>query len=272
MEDQTDRVARELPYLRRYARAITGSQSHGDRYVTGCIETLLEQPLSPGDGTPRLMLFQRFHDVLRTVNAVLPDGVAATDTGTPGDFASKLETLPAPERQVLVLVALEGFTLDDVATILRMDRAAAETLLADAKEQLKTLAPTSVLIIEDESIIALDIAQLVTQAGHRVVGIAATEDEAIQISKGSSPGLILADIQLADGSSGIDAVNRILRQHDAPVIFVTAFPERLLTGERPEPTFLITKPFEPETLQVTISQALERRTDPTTGLAPPIPS
>jgi len=43
---------------------------------------------------------------------------------------------------------------------------------------------------------------------------------------------------------------------DVPVIFVTAFPERLLTGERSEPTYLIAKPFDPNILQVTISQAL----------------
>jgi hypothetical protein len=40
------------------------------------------------------------------------------------------------------------------------------------------------------------------------------------------------------------------------VIFITAYPERLLTGERPEPTFLITKPFQPEIVKAVISQAL----------------
>ena len=70
------------------------------------------------------------------------------------------------------------------------------------------------------------------------------------------PGLVLADIQLADGSSGIDAVKDILGRFDVPVIFITAFPERLLTGERPEPTFLITKPFQPETVKAAIGQAL----------------
>ena len=70
------------------------------------------------------------------------------------------------------------------------------------------------------------------------------------------PGLILADIQLADGSSGLDAVNELLRTFEVPVIFITAYPERFLTGERPEPTYLITKPFLPETVQATIGQAL----------------
>ena len=47
---------------------------------------------------------------------------------------------------------------------------------------------------------------------------------------------------------------------EVPVIFITAFPERLLTGERPEPTFLITKPYEPKTVKAAISQALFFRT------------
>jgi CheY-like chemotaxis protein len=70
------------------------------------------------------------------------------------------------------------------------------------------------------------------------------------------PGLVLADIQLADGSSGLDAVNEMLKSFSVPVVFITAYPERLLTGERPEPAFLITKPFQPETVKAVISQAL----------------
>lgn len=72
----------------------------------------------------------------------------------------------------------------------------------------------------------------------------------------TKPELVLADIQLADGSSGIDAVNRILATKNLPVIFITAFPERLLTGERTEPTFLITKPFLPDMVKALVSQAL----------------
>jgi hypothetical protein len=67
---------------------------------------------------------------------------------------------------------------------------------------------------------------------------------------------VLADIQLADGSSGIEAVNDILGISGVPIVFITAYPERLLTGERPEPTFLITKPFAPENVKAITSQAL----------------
>ena len=92
--------------------------------------------------------------------------------------------------------------------------------------------------------------------GHNVVGIATTRTEAVDLARKSPPDLVLADIQLADGSSGIDAVKDILADITAPVIFITAFPERLLTGQRPEPTFLISKPFREETVKTTISQAL----------------
>ena len=97
---------------------------------------------------------------------------------------------------------------------------------------------------------------LVRDLGHEVTGVARTHKEAVAMVRARAPGLVLADIQLADGSSGLDAVNEILKEIDTPVIFITAFPERLLTGEKPEPAFLVTKPFRPETVKATISQAL----------------
>ena len=112
------------------------------------------------------------------------------------------------------------------------------------------------MIIEDEPLIAMDIEEMVTGLGHSVTGIARTHKEAVALFNKKTPGMILADIQLADGSSGIDAVNDILKTSSVPVIFITAFPERLLTGERPEPAFLVTKPFNPDMVKALISQAL----------------
>jgi DNA-binding LytR/AlgR family response regulator len=68
--------------------------------------------------------------------------------------------------------------------------------------------------------------------------------------------LVLADVQLADGSSGIEAVKEILEECSPPVVFITAFPDLLLTGTRPEPTFLMSKPFDPEAVKAMISQVL----------------
>jgi CheY-like chemotaxis protein len=113
------------------------------------------------------------------------------------------------------------------------------------------------MIIEDEAIIAMDLEGIVSSMGHRVTGVARTEDGAIALGARKLPDLILADIQLADGSSGIDAVNSLLAEHgERPGIFITAFPERLLTGERPEPAFLITKPYSEEQVRAAVSQAM----------------
>jgi CheY-like chemotaxis protein len=102
----------------------------------------------------------------------------------------------------------------------------------------------------------MDLSDLVTAAGHDVCGVATTASEAVAAAERERPDLVLADIQLADGSSGIDAVRQILSSFQVPVIFVTAFPDRLLTGERPEPTFLITKPYSPDMVRAAVSQAL----------------
>jgi len=113
------------------------------------------------------------------------------------------------------------------------------------------------MVIEDEPIIAMDIVDIVLSVGHAVTGIARTHAEALQLAKADRPDMVLADIQLADNSSGIDAVNDILKLFpDTPVIFITAFPERLLTGKRPEPAFLITKPFSEDQVRSAVSQAM----------------
>jgi CheY-like chemotaxis protein len=115
---------------------------------------------------------------------------------------------------------------------------------------------TTVLIIEDEPLIAMQLEDLVVALGHEVCGTAATRMQAQAVFASTTPGLVLADIQLADGSSGLDAVDDILATTSVPVIFITAYPERLLTGDRPEPTYLVTKPFREATVRAAISQAL----------------
>jgi CheY-like chemotaxis protein len=126
----------------------------------------------------------------------------------------------------------------------------------EAGRELAAQLATDVLIIEDEALIALDLEALVENLGHKVIGVARTRTEAVTIVRTKPPGLILADIQLADGSSGLDAVNDLLNTFEVPVIFITAYPERFLTGERPEPAFLISKPYQPATVSALVSQAL----------------
>lgn len=245
-------IAPHLPYLRRFARALTGSQQTGDSYVVGVLEAFLADTKSfPKDVEPRVALYRSF---LKIWNAVNLDQDASDASTAPG--ARSLEAIAPRPRQAFLLTAVEGFTAAETALVLDVPIGAVTDLLTKAGQDIAAQVATDVLIIEDEPLIAIDLESLVQGLGHRVTSIARTQNEAVAAAEKMRPGLVLADIQLADGSSGLDAVNDILQKFDVPVIFITAFPERLLTGERPEPAFLIGKPFEPNMVRAVISQAL----------------
>jgi DNA-directed RNA polymerase specialized sigma24 family protein len=238
--------------LRRYARALTGSQSSGDAYVATTLEALIEDPsaLEQGSST-RVALYRLFTKIW---NSVPLNGAAEAASDLPVEH--RLSNITPKPRQAFLLIALEGLSEDDAAKVLDVDVPTLRRLVEDSGRELAAEIATDVLIIEDETFIAMDLEGLVESLGHRVLGVARTHSEAITLAKAKRPGLILADIQLADGSSGLDAVNELLRMFEVPVIFITAYPERFLTGERPEPAFLIAKPFQPATVSAVLSQAL----------------
>ena len=246
-------IAPHLPYLRRFARALSGTQASGDAYVVAMLEALVEDSsIFPREIDPRLGLYQTFLKLWSSVG-VNVDSRQGADRNS---AERNLDALTPRPRQAFLLRTVEGFSIDEVATIMDVPAQEASALVQTAGQEIAEQVATDVLIIEDEPIIALDIETMVEELGHTVIGIARTQREAIALVEQKRPGLVLADIQLADGSSGLDAVNEILTSIDVPVIFITAYPERLLTGDRPEPAFLITKPFQPEAVKAAISQAL----------------
>lgn len=245
-------VAPQLPFLRRYARALSGSQSSGDAYVVAMLESLVEDPsLFNARLDARTALYQLFS---RIWNAMPING--ETEKGAATAAERRLEQITPLPRQAFLLTAVEGFAAEQAALALDVDAETFSRLLETAGREISEQVSTSVLIIEDEPIIAMDLEHLVKDLGHRVAGNARTRAEAVDMAHRLKPGLVLADIRLADGSSGLDAVHDILRSFDIPVIFITAYPESLLTGERPEPTFLIVKPFEEDMVRAVVSQAL----------------
>ena len=253
-DDLSAKVARNLPDLRRYARALTGSQDTGDRYAAATLEAILEDDaLFAGTPDPKLALFEAFHLVWSSAGAPLGE----PDTRLSAAAQAHMGNLTPHTREALLLNTIEGFHPGEIAQILRMDTDSVLGLIRLAVAEMEDSIAGKVMIIEDEAIIAMDIGATVGEMGHAVTGIARTRAEAVALAASNRPDLILADIQLADNSSGIDAVNDILRQfEDIPVIFITAFPERLLTGKRPEPAFLITKPFTNEQVRSAVSQAM----------------
>ncbi|HEY4077425.1 MAG TPA: response regulator [Rhizomicrobium sp.] len=248
-------LAPHLPYLRRYARALTGSQPSGDAHVRAALSALLAGDQSLMEGVPpRVGLYRLFH-------AIWQSGAEHYDESAQNGVVAKnpegrLKSLSAAKRAALLLTAVEAFSLEEAAFIIDETPEEVEAAILGAQKTIDSQLASKVLIIEDEPIIAMDLENLVTELGHRVVAVAATRDDAVAKALAERPGLVLADINLGEGGSGIDAVSEILASFNIPVIFITAYPEKLLTGERPEPTYLIAKPFLPETVQATVGQAL----------------
>ncbi|PRY23126.1 response regulator receiver protein [Aliiruegeria haliotis] len=249
----SDLVAPELPFLRRHARALTGRQDSGDRQAAATLEAILADP-SCFDASRggKAGLFRVFHSIWTSIDA--PDAVS----GDPlrAQATQHLATLTPNSREALLLHTVEGFSIDDLAFVMGIDAAEADALVETARAEMQKSVSGRVLIIEDEAIIAMDLEGILSMMGHEVTGVARTRDAAVEMGRKQQPDLILADIQLADNSSGIDAVKTLLPELDVPVIFITAFPERLLTGDRPEPTFLIAKPYEPDQVVGAVSQAM----------------
>jgi CheY-like chemotaxis protein len=225
-------LLRTLPQARRFARALTGDQTSGDALVANAIRAGL-----PAELPARLALYA---------------AVARSAPPPVGDQAQ----LSQLQRQLLLLTALEDLAIGDAGRVVGLDEEAAQREAEAARGALRAVTATDVLVIEDEPIIAMDVQRLIEACGHRVVGVAASEAEAIRLAANRNPGLILADINLGRGGDGSVAVARIQQSLKVPVIFVTAYPERLLTAERAEPAFIISKPFEPLALAIATYQAI----------------
>ena len=253
-QDLSSEIGQALPYLRRYARALTGSQSTGDQYAAATLEAVLaDRSVIEGASSSKVGLFTTFHGIWVTTGAPVTD----EDAGPRAAAQRHLSRLTTNSREALLLHTIEEFTLSEVGEIMHVGDDEAEILVNTARQEMADGMSGRVLIIEDEAIIAMDLESIVADLGHRVTGVARTRDGAVALGDKETPDLILADIQLADNSSGVDAVNDLLKKlGNRPVIFITAFPERLLTGNKPEPAFLISKPYSEEQVRSAISQAM----------------
>jgi CheY-like chemotaxis protein/DNA-directed RNA polymerase specialized sigma24 family protein len=261
-----EQVSKNLPYLRRYARALTGSQSTGDAFVRATLEAALaDEDVKASLSEGSVPLYRAFNKVWASAYLEVPSAASDkldpsdAELGSSGHEAAaniRLGAITPLNRQAMLLTTLEDFSLEQTGAIMGIDPADVATLVQEAVDEIDRESSTSVLIIEDEPLISMQLEDLVTSLGHEICGTAATRTQAQAVVAERTPGLVLADIQLADGSSGLDAVDDILAIGSVPVIFITAYPERLLTGDRPEPTYLVTKPFQEASVRAAISQAL----------------
>ena len=251
--DVSDQLGANIPYLRRFSRAMTGAQDSGDAFAAAALEAILADRSILDGYEVKTGLYKVLYGIWASAGAPIEDG----ETGARAKVQSRLADLTSNSREALLLHTVEGFSFEEVGQIIGVTQSEAEELISVARREMADHASGSIMIIEDEAIIAMDIESIVADMGHRVTGIARTRDEAVSLARSDAPDLILADIQLADNSSGIDAVNDILQEMGMrPVIFITAFPERLLTGDKPEPAFLISKPYTVDQVVSSVSQAM----------------
>lgn len=254
----SEKIASVLPGLRRYARALTGDQTMGDALIAAVLRSLVTGRARLPETVPvEIALYRMFLRLLGDHHIDVFIGLDGMGPSRRESMADKrLSQISPRPRQAYLLCALEGFSINNAALALDVSPQEVSNLVEQANREMIDQVATDVLIIEDEPVIALDLKEIMIGLGHNITAVARTHREALSAISERSVGLVLADIQLADGSSGLEAVNDILTHCDVPTIFITAFPERLLTGRRPEPTFLITKPFQPEHVKAITSQAL----------------
>ena len=253
-----------IPYLRRHARLLSGSKEVGDEYVRLCLELVMAEPERLQDGDVRRQLFHVFHSVWSVINP--PDPVTNESTTHEDRLEQGLAALAPMERRVLLLVAVEDFSYEAAAQILDLDTTAVRRYFTKARRELDEQVTCTVLIIEDEPLIAMELCRIVQEMGLTVAGTTSRQDDAIEAVETNCPGLVLADIQLQDNGSGIAAAHSILQQSNVPIVFVTGYPERLLTGQGFEPAFVVAKPFREDALKATIAQALSTYATPSRAL------
>jgi CheY-like chemotaxis protein/DNA-directed RNA polymerase specialized sigma24 family protein len=249
-------ISLHIPFLRRFSRALTGNQPGGDAYVRATLEAIVADPAGlAAAGGGRAALYRIFLKIWGSMP--INDHVVQFELSRDAIAVRRnLEAISLLPRIAFLLRSLEGFEVAEVAATLECTPEEAVALIDAAGKEMADQIRADVLIIEDEPLVAIGLKDLVEDLGHRVVATARTHREAVRAATRTHPGLVLTDIRLADGSSGLEAVNEILGGFSVPVVFITDYPERFLTGKAPEPAFLATKPFDVDSLKVVIIQSL----------------
>ena len=126
------------------------------------------------------------------------------------------------------------------------------------------MAKARIMVVEDEGVVAMQVAETLKGLGYEVPVIAMTGEEAVAKLLETEPDLVLMDIHLRGGVSGIEAAHRIRQRLDVPIVYLTAFSdsETLDQAQLTEPYGYVLKPFEEKSLHAILQMSLmkHRRT------------
>src|ERR1700761_4242903 len=178
----TSQIAAHLPYLRRFARALTGNQAAGDAYAAAALETISVEPSALSRD---LDLNAALYKVLLTIWESVPANrrhhapMLADASPAEGHDIEQITPLP---RVCFLLHTVEGFSSDVIAKLVERPVSKVRDLIDEAEREIAAQLHTNVLIIEDETIISMDLEALVEELGHNVIGVARTRAEAMAIA------------------------------------------------------------------------------------------
>ena len=180
------RIAGHLPYLRRYSRALTGSQNSGDTYVSAVLEALIADiSIFPSASSDRVALYKLYSKLFGSMTLDLKE--IQSPFAWERNAELYMASIPPKARQAILLVAVEGFSSRETAEILEASEGELGQILSTAATEISEQISTSIMIIEDEPLIAMDIEEMVESLGHRVVGTARTHSEAIALFSSTRP-------------------------------------------------------------------------------------
>ncbi|WP_439815604.1 response regulator [Zavarzinia sp. CC-PAN008] len=249
----------ELPRLRRFACLLTGSRRVGDDLLRQSLQAYVAgstDDLPPGGGVLRLLA-----DLAAATPSQGPStrgpAASAVPVADEDRLAENLLILPLGQRLAVLLVGVHGLAYGQAARIAGVSEFEIRRDLMAGRRLLLRRSLPPVLVIENERLVGEHIAGILEDMGHRVSGPACTGAEALALARADRPSLILADIDLGDGASGIVVGREIVRLTQAKLIYVTGFPSRVIMEQsRGDNAMVLAKPFAPESLRVAVNRAM----------------
>ncbi|MEO1040876.1 MAG: response regulator [Pseudomonadota bacterium] len=242
-----------LAVVRQFARAVFADRLIGDEVMRMTMARVSIDPASSESSVVDVMaaFMHSWRIALdeRPANPVLFSDAALMDA---------LPHPPDEARLLLLMVDVMGLRPDQAAQVIGIEHNAA-SVLETARQSLQVERKARAVVVEDEPLIASDIAAILNHLGVDVAGQAASAEDAVKVMRDVRPDLILADYNLEGDNTGMDAVLEIHGELECPVVFITGFPDRVLQGDEIEPDFVIGKPYTPENVRAAVVHCLDAR-------------
>lgn len=245
-------IGPHLPGLRRYARALSGDQEKADALIRNLLRRLPFLSVRPSAYENRATLYRQFSQVNRGLPSERPQSPSVKIP----QMDRSLQSLYLSDRQVLLLVCLEGFSLDETADIVDLPAAHIAGRIKRALEDMRIVARTPVLFLGRDSELADKVAACAEGLGFTIASRAATLSDAVANAHLCRPGLLISDAIMSDGSCGMCAAGALQQDFDIPAIFLLEDTEPLADSKKHFAPFAISPALSRESIEEIIEHAL----------------